>query len=141
LDAVGNKAETALMSHAPKIVWKRDALATELKIPARRPQPATPSIQQMAEVLDSLKAPHLFRFAILSLYRWARPQAIIDFDPATQVDWNGGFIDLAPIGWVPTNADRANRSLVASRAGYRFGTTPPGERPPLPRIGPHRTAG
>jgi hypothetical protein len=32
----------------------------------------------------------------MSLCTWARPQAIIDFDPATQVDWNGGVIDLAP---------------------------------------------
>jgi hypothetical protein len=30
LDAVGNRVETALMSHAPKIVWKREAIATEL---------------------------------------------------------------------------------------------------------------
>ena len=57
LDAVGNKVETALMSHAPKIVWKREAIATELKIPARRPRPATLSIEQMAAVLDSLKTP------------------------------------------------------------------------------------
>jgi hypothetical protein len=57
LDAVGNKVETALMSHAPKIVWKREAIATELKIPARRPRPATLSVEQMAAVLDSLKTP------------------------------------------------------------------------------------
>lgn len=67
LDAVGNKVETALMSHAPKIVWKREAIATELKIPARRPRPATLSVEQMAAVLESLKTPHLFRFAIMSL--------------------------------------------------------------------------
>jgi len=48
------------------------------------------SIEQMAGLLDSLKTPHLFRFAITSLCTWARPQAIIDFDPTTQVDWNGG---------------------------------------------------
>ena len=65
LDAVGNQVETALMSYAPKIVWKREAIATELKIPARRPRPATLSLEQMAAVLDSLKAPHLFRFAII----------------------------------------------------------------------------
>jgi integrase len=117
-DAVGNRRETALMSHAPKIVWKREAIATELRIPARRPRPATLSIEQMAEVLDSLKAPHLIRFAILSLCTWARPQAIIDFDPVTQVDWNGGFIDLAPIGWVPTKKRRPRQPLTACLAGW-----------------------
>jgi hypothetical protein len=57
LDAVGNKVETALMSHAPRIAWKREAIATELKIPARRPRPTTLSVEQMAAVLDSLKTP------------------------------------------------------------------------------------
>jgi len=118
LDAVGNKVETALMSHAPKIVWKREAIATELKIPARRPRPATLSVEQMAAVLDSLKTPHLFRFAIMSLCTWARPQAIIDFDPATQVDWNGGLIDLAPIGWVPTKKRRPRQLLTGCLAGW-----------------------
>jgi integrase len=118
LDAVGNKVETALMSHAPKIVWKREAIATELKIPARRPRPATLSVEQMAAVLDSLKTPHLFRFAIMSLCTWARPQAIIDFDPATQVDWNGGVIDLAPIGWVPTKKRRPRQPLTGCLAGW-----------------------
>jgi integrase len=118
LDAVGNQVETALMSHAPKIVWKREAIATELKIPARRPRPATLSVEQMAAVLDSLKTPHLFRFAIMSLCTWARPQAIIDFDPASQVDWNGGIIDLAPIGWVPTKKRRPRQPLTGCLAGW-----------------------
>jgi hypothetical protein len=111
LDAVGNKVETALMSHAPKMGWKREAIATELKIPARRPRPVTLSIEQMAAVLDSLKTPHLFRIAIMSLCTWARPQAIIDFDPAAQVDWNGGVIDLA-VGYLRRSAGPANRSPV-----------------------------
>ena len=140
LDAVGNQVETALMSHAPKIVWKREAIASELKIPARRPRPVTLSVEQMAAVLDSLKTPHLFRFAIMSLCTWARPQAIIDFDLATQVDLNGGVIDLAPIDWVPTKKRRPRQSLTGcSRAGYRSGTKKMrlGEQPPLPRIGSH----
>jgi integrase len=118
LDAVGNEVETALMSHAPKIVWKREAIATELKIPARRPRPATLSVEEMAAVLESLKTPHLFPFAIMSLCTWARPQAIIDFDPATQVDWNGGVIDLAPIGWVPTKKRRPRQPLTGCLAGW-----------------------
>jgi hypothetical protein len=118
LDAVGNKVETALMSHAPKIVWKRDALATELKIPARRPRPATPSIQQMAEVLDSLKAPHLFRFAILSLYRWARPQAIIDFDQQPKLTGTAALLTSPrSVGCLRRNADRANR-VTGCLAGW-----------------------
>jgi integrase len=118
LDAVGNKVEAALMSHAPKVIWKRHAIARELRIPARRPRPATLSIEQMADVLEALNTPHLFRFAILSLCTWARPQAILDFDPATQVDWNGGLIDLAPIDWIPTNKRRPRQPLSQCLAGW-----------------------
>jgi integrase len=118
LDAVGNKVEAALMSHAPKIVWKRDGIAKELKIPARRPRPATLSIEQMAEILDHLKTPHLFRFAVMSLCTWARPQAIIDFDPGKQIDLNDGTIDLAPVGWVQTKKRRPRQPLTQCLAGW-----------------------
>jgi hypothetical protein len=39
-DAVGDEVEAALIEAAPRIVWKRDAIAKELKIPVRRPRPA-----------------------------------------------------------------------------------------------------
>jgi hypothetical protein len=88
------------------------------KIPARRPRPATPSIQQMAEVLDSLKAPHLFRFAILSLYRWARPQAIIDFDQQPKLTGTAALLTSPrSVGCLRRNADRANR-VTGCLAGW-----------------------
>jgi integrase len=117
-DAVGNKIEAALMSHAPKVVWKRDNISKEMKIPARRPRPPTLSIDQMAVILDHLRTPHLFRFAIMSLCTWARPQAIIDFDPGTQVDVNDRTIDLAPVGWVQTKKRRPRQPLTQCFAGW-----------------------
>jgi integrase len=117
-DVVGNTIETALMTHAPKIVWKRYGLASELRIPARRPRPATLSIQQMAEVINHLKTPHLFRFAIISLATWARPQAVIEFDPGTQVDWNDHSLDLAPVGWVHTKKRRPRQPLTQCLGGW-----------------------
>ena len=72
----------------------------------------------MARVLDRCDKPHLFRFAILSLTTWARPQAVIDFDPATQVDWREVAIDLAPPGWVPTKKHRPRLPLTACLAGW-----------------------
>jgi hypothetical protein len=114
----GERIEAALMETAPAIVWRRENLAQELKIPARRPRAQTLSIEQMAAVLDALKTEHLFRFAMMSLCTWARPQAILDFDPATQVDWNDGTIDLAPDEWVTTNKRRARQPLTQSLAGW-----------------------
>ena len=73
-DALGNKIEAALIKSAPKIEMTREAIAGALKIPARKPRRATLSIEEMAAVLDSLKTEHLFRFAIVELCTWARPE-------------------------------------------------------------------
>ncbi len=117
-DAIGNMVEAALMRSAPKIVMTQDAVAAELKVPTRSPRRATLSIEQMAEVLDSLKSPHLFRFAILELTTWARPQAIIDFNPDHQIDWNDGTLDLAPLGWVQTKKRRPRQPLTQCLEGW-----------------------
>lgn len=118
-DALGNRVEAALISSAPPIGMAPAAIATELKIPLRkRPRPPTPSIEDMARVLDAIESEHLFRFAIISLCTWARPEAVTDFDPTVQVDWNAGELDLAPPGWVPTNKKRARQPVTACLGGW-----------------------
>jgi len=118
IDAVGDEVEAALLASAPQIVMTRDRIAAELQIPVRGPRARTLSIEQMAALLDSLDAPHLFRFAIMALCTWARPQALIDLDPAEQIDWNAGVIDLAPPGWVATNKRRPRQPLTRCLAGW-----------------------
>lgn len=46
-DAIGDMVECALISTAPKIVWKREAIAKELKIPGRKARGPTLSIEQI----------------------------------------------------------------------------------------------
>lgn len=113
IDAVGNQVEAALMARAPEIVMREPKIAAELKMPNRARRRSPLSLDDMARVLDRCTAPHLFRFAILSLTTWARPQAVIDFDPETQVDWKEVAIDLAPPGWVPTNKHRPRLPMSA----------------------------
>jgi len=109
------------MTHTPDIPWKRVAIAAELKIPAQRPRPPTLSIAEMAAVLDDLQTEHLFRFAIISLCTWARPQAVLDLHPPTQVDWNDGSLDLAPVGWIATKKRRPRQPLSCGLAGWLRG--------------------
>lgn len=103
-DPFGQDVETALMTHAPTFVYKRARIAKELKIPPSKPRHNKLSIEDMAKALDALEHEHLFRFAILSLNTWARPEAVADFDPATQR--HRGMIDLNPPGRVETNKRR-----------------------------------
>ncbi len=103
-DPFGQEVETALITHAPKFVYKRGRIAKELKIPPSKPRHNKLSIEDMAKALDSLEHEHLFRFAIISLNTWARPEAVADFDPATQR--HRGMIELNPPDRVETNKRR-----------------------------------
>lgn len=103
-DPFGQNVETALMTHAPKFVYKRARIAKELKIAPSKPRHNKLTIEDMAKALDALGQEHLFRFAIISLNTWARPEAVADFDPATQR--RGGMIELNPPGRVETNKRR-----------------------------------
>jgi integrase len=118
IDAVGNKVETAMLSHAPKVVWKRHKIAKELKIPAETRKPRVLSIEEMGQLLDHLRTPHLFRFAIIELCTWVRPQAVIDLNPKKQVNWSDGSIDFKPEGWVPNNKRRPHQPLSQCLAGW-----------------------
>jgi integrase len=142
-DPLGNEIETALMTHAPKFVYKRQKIARELKLPPPMPRHSTHSLETVAKVLDALDQPHLFRYAILALNTWARPEAIADFDPATQlVD---GLIDLNPPGRVETTKRRARIPLsrclafwlcewAREDAATREGLEATGERLPDPAL-------
>lgn len=103
-DPFGQPVETALMTHAPQFVYKRARIARELKIAPSKPRHTTISIEDMAKALGALKHEHLFRFAIISLNTWARPEAVADFDPASQ--FRDGLIDLLPPGRAQTNKRR-----------------------------------
>jgi hypothetical protein len=117
-DAVGNQVEAALLTTPPKIAMRRELIASELKIAPRRPRRKTLSLDEMARVLEEATTPHLFRFAILSLCTWARPQAVIDFDPITQSDWQTPAIDLKPVGWRPTKKRRATQPMSQCLADW-----------------------
>lgn len=118
LDPFGNQVEIALVTHVPKFVYKRARLAKELKIAPPRPRHNQTSIAEMGALLDALDAEHLFRFAIIALNTWARPEAVADFDPRTQVDYRAGLIDLNPPGRPQTNKRRPQIPLTRCLAGW-----------------------
>lgn len=115
-DPFGQEVETALMTHAPKFVYKRARIAKELKVAPSKPRHNTMTIDDMAKVLGSLTLEHHFRFAIISLNTWARPEAVAEFDPKTQR--HGGLIELNPPGRVETNKRRARIPETRCLAGW-----------------------
>lgn len=117
-DPAGGQIEGALIAAAPEIVARQEAVADHLSIPARKPRRRTLSLEDMARVLDAIETEHLFRFAILSLCTWARPEAITDFDAERQVDWHGLTLNLAPPDWRPTKKRRSLQPLTQCVADW-----------------------
>jgi hypothetical protein len=116
-DGLGGESECALIMSAPRITMTETEVMKALALP-RRQLRKKPTMDEMAAVLERMAhTEHLFRFALMSLATWARPQAVIDFDPV-QVDWEDGAVDLAPVGWVPTNKRRPRQPLTLCLAGW-----------------------
>jgi hypothetical protein len=117
-DPTGDKVEAKLIASAPEIVMRQEKIAEELKIPARPRRRKTLTLDDMALILDHIRSEHLFRFAIMELCTWARPQAVIDFDPNEQVDWDGATIDLNPPERRQTKKFRASQPLTQCLADW-----------------------
>lgn len=113
-DPIGQDVECALMTHAPAFIYKRRAIAHELKLPPPTPRHSTHTLETVGKVLDAIPHEHLFRYAILALTTWARPEAIADFDPAIQLA--DGLIDLNPPGRPQTNKHRPRIPLTRTLA-------------------------
>jgi hypothetical protein len=116
VDPFGQEVETALMTHAPKFLYKRARIAKELKIPPSKPRHNKLSIEDMAKALDALKHEHLFRFAIIALNTWARPEAVSEFEPAEQRD--RGLIYLNQVDRAQTNKLRPTIVETRCLAGW-----------------------
>lgn len=115
-DPFGQDVETALMTHAPKFVYKRARIAKELKIAPSRPRHNKLSIEDMAKALDALEHEHLFRFAIIALNTWARPEAVSEFDPKLQRA--NGLIYLNQADRAQTNKRRPTIVETRCLAGW-----------------------
>lgn len=115
-DPFGQPVETALMTHAPKFAYKRDRIAKELKIPPSKPRHNKLSIEDMAKALDALEQEHLFRFAIIALNTWARPEAVAEFDPKTQRE--NGLLHINPPERAQTNKRRPTITETRCLAGW-----------------------
>ena len=115
-DPFDQDVETALMTHAPKFVYKRDRIAKELKIPPSKPRHTNKTIDDVARVIDAIEHEHLFRYAILALNTWARPEAIFEFSPRVQRE--SGLIYLNPPDRFQTNKRRATIPETRCLAGW-----------------------
>lgn len=99
-DGFGRSKEVLLLDSAPRVVTQMSQVVKLTELPESAPRDWLPSFEQLGQFIDAIdvRKENLFRFVMLALNTWARPEAIIDFRLKAQVDWAFGVLDLNPPG-------------------------------------------
>jgi integrase len=113
-DGFGNEIEVFLLDNAPAVCTQPKEVARLTELPESSPREWIPSFEELGRFLDAIDArqENLFRFVMLELNTWARPEAIIDFRTDRQVDWSFGVVDLNPPGRRQTKKYRPKIKLT-----------------------------
>jgi integrase len=93
--------EVQILSTPPHIDDSEERVARETKLPVSQPREWTPTDAELAAMLDAAEGEELegmFRYMIMALNTWARPEAITQLSVLKQVDWDAGIITLNPPG-------------------------------------------
>lgn len=99
-DSQGREREARMLSAPHFITDSQDEVCKITGLDAPKPRDFLPSVQQVAALIDAIRTDqeHIFRYVIIALNTWARPEAIFDLDVSSQVNFERGTIDLLPPG-------------------------------------------
>jgi integrase len=119
-DGFKNEIEVTLLDSAPDVVTQPKEVARLTALPESTPRDWLPSFEQFGAFIDKIdvRQENLFRFVIMALNTWARPEAVIDLRRDTQIDWPFGVVDLNPPGRRQTKKFRPRIKLTENLADW-----------------------
>lgn len=119
-DAFGNEHEIQLLESAPDITTQPKRVAELTSLAPSMPRDWLPSFKQLGQFIDAIdkRQENLFRFVILALNTWARPEAILDFRPSVQINREFGTLNLNPPGRRQTKKYRPTIRLTDNLTGW-----------------------
>lgn len=127
-DSKGDEREARLLAAAPFIQASEKEIVRVTGLPRSRPRDFIPKDDQLARFLDETYDPesekevrereHIFRYCLIALNTWARPEAICELNVATQVDFSNGLINLNPPGRPQNNKYRPTIRLTDNLRGW-----------------------
>ena len=117
-DADGNESEVKLLAYPTTVLTDKTAIAKLIDAPAAAPVERVLSMQEVASFLDTIQCENTFRYCIMALNTWARPEAITDLRVSTQVDFAARLIDMLPPGRRQNNKRRPKLKLTENLAGW-----------------------
>lgn len=127
-DSKGREREAQMLSAPFFVQASEKEIAKVTGLPRSRPRDFIPSDAQLAAFLDATydstdekdtrEREHIFRYCIIALNTWARPEAICELNVSTQVDFSNGIVDLNPKGRTQNNKYRPTIRLTDNLRGW-----------------------
>lgn len=119
-DGFGNAREVKLLDDAPDVVMQPGAVALLADLPDPSPRDWQPTYEQFAAFIDAIdkRQENLFRYVVIALNTWARPEAILDLRIAGQVDFAKRIVNLNPPGRRQTKKHRPKITLTDGLAAW-----------------------
>lgn len=122
LDARGQEREARLLEIPPFIEDGEARISAVVGKPRSQPRHDIPDDAQLAQLIDEVSsAPEheaTFRYIILALNTWARPEAILELSVRSQVDFNRGLVHLNPKGRIQNKKVRPSIRLTDNLRGW-----------------------
>ncbi|MGE0289316.1 MAG: tyrosine-type recombinase/integrase [Bradyrhizobium sp.] len=125
----GVQREVQLLKYAVPVVYKPADIAKITGKPTSAPRDWLPTFEQLAAFIDGIgrrtkkgtwdeNRENLFRYVVLALNTWARPEAILDLHVPSQVDHVAGLVKLNPQGRAQTKKVRPTIPLTQNLRGW-----------------------
>lgn len=116
----GHEVETSILTHGVKVVAQDKEISEALNIPLSTPRDWVPTTKQMAALLDACETEHVFRYLVVALNTWARPEAVTDLNFATRVDLDRRLVNLLPEGRLQNDKRRPTIPLTDCLMGWHL---------------------
>ncbi len=117
-DEKGDEREVKLLSSVPYVNDGESFISKETGLPRSQPRDWIPTDKELASFIDAIEDEHVFRFAIMELNTWARPEAVFELNVKKQVNFERRIIKLNQDGRRQTNKVRPTITLTDNLFGW-----------------------
>ncbi len=119
-DGFGRQTEVLLLDQVPSVVTSGSKVAELLNVAEPEANDWLPTFEEFGRFLDELRKGQelTFRYVMLALNTWARPEAIMDLRVRAQVDFEHGLLDLNPPGRRQNDKRRPTIRLTGNLRGW-----------------------
>jgi hypothetical protein len=120
----GREEETSILTHPIRIVAQEKPIAEALDLPMGVARDWLPTLKQTAALLDECPE-HVFRYLVVALNTWARPEAVTDLNFETHVDIEHRLVNLLPADRAQNDKRRPTIPLTDTLLGWSLAWNEP----------------